>query len=784
MTISDRTLHTLEFDKIVERLAGYAGFSAGRELLLALRPATEMDIAQRLVHQVTEARALLDSRPGVTIGGSRDVRAAAKRAALGGVLRGEELLSIAGTLEAVRELKSAIGRAEVDIPWIRSVAASLDAFPDVAARINRSLDSEGQVLDSASSKLRSLRNEIKTAHGRILDKLNSMVTSPDYRSALQEPIVTMRNGRYVVPVRSDGRSKVPGIVHDQSATGQTSFVEPLAVTELNNRWAELQMAEQREIERILEELSRHVGGVGDGIVGNVDALAELDATFAKAKYAQAIQAVPPLLNRDGRISLLKARHPLLTGDVVPISVTLGRDFSILVITGPNTGGKTVTLKTVGLLTLMGQAGLHLPCEAGSEAALFDSIWADIGDEQSIEQSLSTFSSHMRNIVDILQATDDRSLVLLDELGAGTDPAEGSGLARAIIRELLDRKCRAVITTHYSELKAFAYDQPGVENASVEFDVATLSPTYRLIIGVPGRSQAMAIAKRLGLRADIIERARSYLSRGGVRVEKLLSQIQHERQAIGKLYKRAQEVNEDLAKIRDRLQQETEVTRRERTEVLKEARAEAAESLRAFRARLEELEAEAGRGGQMRGQSPSIRAVRERAEAARRDILPTVEQIQETAPRRPEVQGRIEVGDEVRIKSLEQVGSVTSTADDSLEIQVGNFKMRRPRADVELLAKSSMGQQGVVRLTGAVPAPSLEIDIRGRRPSEVEPELERYINDGYMSGLDTLRVIHGHGTGALRRAIREQLETHPLVSGLGPASKDQGGDGVTVVTLAR
>jgi DNA mismatch repair protein MutS2 len=787
--VSEETSTTLEFDKILEALTEYASFSAGRERVAALRPISDMLSIEGLLDQVSEARVLLGARPNVTVGGARDVRESAKRAALGSILRADQLLEIAGTLEGARELKATVARAELDIPWIREVAGALNGYPDIVNRINHSVDQSGEVLDSASTRLRSLRQEIKSAHGRLLDKLNSMVASSELRTALQEPIVTVRNGRYVIPVKNDAKSKVPGIVHDQSSSGQTAFIEPLAVTELNNRWAELQIEEKREIERILADLSRSVGGVSDGIVATVEALADLDGAFARAKYAEATGSSRPKLNRDGYVDFMDARHPLLREDVVPISVSLGRDFKVLVITGPNTGGKTVALKTVGLLTLMAQAGMHIPAAEGSSAAVFEKVFADIGDEQSIEQSLSTFSSHLKKIVRILAETDADSLVLLDELGAGTDPQEGSGLARAIIREILDQQAESVVTTHYSELKAFAHEQPGVENASVEFDVRTLSPTYRLVIGIPGRSQALAIAKRLGLPAPIIERARSYLSRGGIRVEKLLSQIQHERRAIANLYKRAGELNEDLTKLRNRLQEEVEQTRTERNAVLEDARAEAGFAVRDLRRRLQELEDEASRNVATRANVGSVRAIREQAEAARSDALTSLGVSEDEVPAESGLQptsGDIRAGDQVLVKSLGQNGSVIRPAGSEFEVQIGNFKMRRPAEDLQRLSRAERRADITSSVTVRSPeaAPSLEIDVRGQRAQEVEPQLERYVNDGYMSGLETLRVIHGHGTGALRKAIRAQLEGHPLVAGVAPAGKEQGGDGVTVVTLAR
>lgn len=784
--IHEDTLHRLEFDQILSALGGHASFSAGRERTAALRPLTEIERIRTRLDEVTEARRLIDARPNITIGGARDVRESATRAGLGSILRIEELLDIAGTLEASRELKISINKAEPEVQLIRSWAADLGTFPEIVNRINQSVNHNGEVLDSASSRLRQIRSEVRSAHGRLVDKLNGMIASTEYRTALQEPIVTIRNGRYVIPVKNDARAKVPGIVHDQSASGQTFFVEPLAVTELNNRWAELQIEEHREIERILEELSRRVGSQAEGITATVEALADIDCAFARAKYGLALSASNPHLNDEGRLTLINARHPLLTGDVVPISLNLGDSFSVLVVTGPNTGGKTVALKTVGLLTLMAQTGLQIPADEGSEIGVFERVWADIGDEQSIEQSLSTFSSHLSNIIRILAQTNQRSLVLLDELGAGTDPQEGSGLARAIIKELLERQAKAVATTHYSELKAFAHEQPGVQNASVEFDVRTLSPTYRLIVGVPGRSQALAIAKRLGLPPAIIERARSYLSQGGLRVERMLSQIQHERQEIGRLYKRAQELNEDLAKLRDRLQDEVERVQEERATVLRDARSEGNEAVRKLRERLAEIEAEANRSGSARP-GGRVRALREQVEEARSATHEAIGPDVDDREAKPTVSlsGEIAVGDEVFVKSLGQTGTVVRKAGAEAEVQVGHFKLRRDAGDLQRVRAAPRPEPKVsVRLQEGKQAIPPEIDIRGRRPREVEPEIESYINDGFMSGLETLRIIHGHGTGSLRSAVREQLEAHPLVAGIAAAGKEAGGQGVTVVTLAR
>ena len=591
--MNDKTLVTLEFPKILDQVQELASFSAGKEAIAGLLPSSDLETCRKRVAQTTEARLLLETRPSTHLGGAHDVREAVQRAAVGAVLTPRELLEIGDTLGASARLRSAILKDDLDIPWLRRRAQNLTENRPLTEALEQTLSDRGEILDSASPALRRLRQEMRTAQGRLVDRLNSMVSSTEHRSSLQEPIVTMRNGRYVIPVRSDSRSKVPGIVHDQSASGQTVFVEPLVVTELNNRLKELQLEEEREIERILRELSDRVASHGPELRATVEALIEIDVAFAKAKYASAQNAVPPRFNDVGRTNLIQARHPLLRGDVVPTSIWLGSEFRVLIITGPNTGGKTVALKTVGLLTVMGQAGLHVPADEESELAVYPKIFADIGDEQSIEQSLSTFSSHMRNIVSMLPDIDAHSLVLLDELGAGTDPAEGAALARAILTALLESGARAVVTTHYSELKTFAHEEDGVENASVEFDVERLTPTYRLIIGLPGRSQALAIANRLGMPQRVLAIARQNVSAGAVRVEKLLAQIQNERRDIGQLYARARDLHDDARKLRDRLQGELRSVKREREDILAEARVEAANTLRDLRAQLRSIEETAG-----------------------------------------------------------------------------------------------------------------------------------------------------------------------------------------------
>lgn len=777
--MNDRTLGTLEFPKILEQVQELASFSAGKEAIARLLPSSDLETCRQRVSQTTESRVLLEARPSTHLGGAHDIREAVQRASVGAVLTPRELLEVGDTLGASARLRSAILKGELEIPWLRRRAQNLAENRPLTEALEQTLSDRGEILDSASPALRRVRHEIQTAQGRLMDRLNSMVTSAEHRSSLQEPIVTMRNGRYVIPVRSDSRSKVPGIVHDQSASGQTVFVEPLAVTELNNRLKELQLDEEREIERILRELSDRVASHAPELRSTVEALIEIDVALAKAKYAAAQNAVPPKLNDVGRTNLVQARHPLLRGNVVPISIWLGIEFRVLVITGPNTGGKTVALKTIGLLTLMAQAGLHVPAETVSELAVYPKIFADIGDEQSIEQSLSTFSSHMSNIITMLPDIDAHSLVLLDELGAGTDPAEGAALARAVLTSLLESDSRAVVTTHYSELKTFAHEEDGVENASVEFDVERLTPTYRLIIGLPGRSQALAIANRLGMPQRVLAIARQNVSAGAVRVEKLLAQIQNERREIGQLYERARDLHEDARKLRDRLQGELRSVKREREDILAQARVEAAGILRDVRSRLRTIEDTAGGTGSRRAQRELLARVDEVQNLAADALGSPVEGTEQAAPA---IQA-LQPGATVQILSLQQQGTVLSTRDGEAEVQFGQFTMRVPTDDLQVLSKKQREPERKVEVRVSSPAPPMQLDVRGWRADDAVREVDQYLHDNYVHGQGTVRIVHGKGTGALRKAIREQLDGNPLVQSHTTEQRELGGEGVTVVKLA-
>jgi DNA mismatch repair protein MutS2 len=605
----------LELDKVLVRLAAHTAFSASEALALALEPTADVAEARRRQAATAEARQLRALRPTLTVGGAHDVQPLLRRAAVGGTLQPTELLDVASTGRAAAILKTSVLKYADELPTLARIAERLGEHGAVTEAIDRAIGDGGDVLDGASPALRQLRIQVRGAYGRLMDKLQELLGSPGYRTALQEPIVTMREGRYVVPIKVEYRNQVRGIVHDQSASGATLFVEPLAVLDLTNRWRELQIEEQREVERVLAELSGLVGADHYGLEASVEGLAELDLHFAMARLAEEQRATKPELRgpreRVGSpvLRFVEARHPLLTGEVVPISVELGRDFDVLLITGPNTGGKTVALKTIGLLALMAQCGLQLPAGDGSFSTVFGGVYADIGDEQSIEQSLSTFSSHVTRIVGILQEADSRSLVLLDELGAGTDPQEGSALARSILRFLQERGSSVVATTHYSELKTYAHTTPRVENASVEFNLETLSPTYRLSVGLPGRSNALAIATRLGMPEAVIGGARELLTPENVEVEQLLAEIQQERAAAVAAREQAAHAAEDAAKLLARRERQVAAVEQERDAIWRRARQESEAMLAELRREVQR-ELAAARAG--RSERASVEEVAERA----------------------------------------------------------------------------------------------------------------------------------------------------------------------------
>lgn len=804
MTIAQHTLNILEFPKIRQQLAQHTAFSASRELAEELVPDTDVGAVRRALDATSAARALFDAAPDITIGGARDVRSPVRLTQRGGVLETTVLLDVAATLRAMRQLRTRLLKLPDD-PYgpLLDLANVLPDLANIENDIERAIDPGGEVLDSASPALGRIRSETRTAHDRLMDRLNGILQSSQYAPALQEPIITVRDGRYVIPIKASGRRVLRGVVHDQSNSGATLFVEPLQTVELNNRWRELQIAEQQEIQRILQALSAQVAGVGDLIVRGVEALAQIDLLFAKARYSVALNAMAPEIvditapTADGEppLYLRQARHPLLDGrTVVPTDVWLGADFRVLLITGPNTGGKTVALKTTGLLALMAQAGLHLPTAARSRVPVLAHMFADIGDEQSIEQSLSTFSSHMRNIIAILRAlntmpADERqsTLVLFDELGAGTDPTEGAALARAIVEHLLGHGALCIATTHYAELKVFAHNTPGVTNASVAFDDETLRPTYRLEVGLPGRSNALAIASRLGLQPNVLDRARSFLSSETEQVETLLRSIAEERDTARGERDAAAAERDAAAQERVALADERAAWEREREQRLNALDRELEVELRDVRQELRRL----------RDDTRSVSLTREwlqQAEERLRTSSQTLEQQRRERRQRqaaPAPQGPrpLQPGDRVRVTSVNLDGEIISIDEVSneAEVQVGGFRMT---VDLRELQRIKGGKEPAAPVTTApviTSAPrnvGMQLDMRGMRAGDVAELVDRYLNDAYLANLNEVRLVHGKGTGALRNVVRDVLATHPLVDKYSGGVQGEGGDGVTVAQLRR
>ena len=780
-----KTLKRLEFHKILERLSGYAGSGLGKDRALALEPSTERMLVERMQSETTEGRELLRLDPTAELGGWRDIRAPLLKLERGALLEPEELLAVGQTMTACRRIKKFFAERPENYPLLGEITAVLFSLPGLEQQIATSILPGGAVADRASDALAQIRRKIARGQAEVKEHLESVIRSPHYQKYLQDPIVTIREGRYVVPVKIEYRAQVPGIVHDQSASGATLFVEPMAVVEKNNELRRLLVAEKQEIARILADLSaalaEHAGPLGVSI----EALGDFDFIMARARYSEKLDAVAPLFSGEARLDLKKARHPLLQGEVVPVSLTLGHGFDTLVITGPNTGGKTVALKTAGLVVVMAQAGLHIPAGEGSSLGIFRRVFADIGDEQSIEQSLSTFSSHMTNLVDIVRRAGRDSLVLLDELGAGTDPAEGAALARAILEELHAAGARTVATTHYSELKSFAYATGRVENASVSFDAITLRPTYRLLIGRPGRSNAFEIALRLGLPQTLVERARSFLTDEQVQVEDLVLSLEKARQeaeaeraAAAALRAEAEQLKNKFEKIEGDLAEKREAilagAAEEAHRLVKSAKSEAEAAIRELR---EKLSTDAARIRETAIQEARARlqSMQERAARAAPEKKPAA-----GAP------GDLRPGEEVFLPRYNQKGCVINApAGGEVQLQVGVLKLSLPLSEirrVEQPKKATGGSQAGAILMDKARQVSSELDLRGLYAEEALLEVEKYLDDAYLAGLPKVCLIHGKGTGSLRAAVHRQLSGHSRVKSFRLGEHGEGGYGVTIAEL--
>jgi DNA mismatch repair protein MutS2 len=806
--MDEKTLETLEYPKILEHIAAYGSFLPTIEKAAALRPTSDLFAAQRLQAETQEAVQLLITHPNLTIGGARDVREQVDLASHAGVLTPGDLLDVKSTLIAGRTLARTFERMKETYAQLSEMAAQIPLPTGLIAAISRAISDRGEILDSASPQLGIIRRDLRVVHERLLSKMQRMVSDSNITQYLQENLVTQRDGRYVLPLRADFKGRVRGIVHDQSASGATLFIEPLSVVELNNQHRELQLAERDEVRRILQALSNDVGAYRHEIEALIDIVAELDLVLAKAKYAEEIDAQPPVLHQfpkkghalDGGnlhpgsiIRLYNARHPLLDPEtVVPVDVELDDDTYALVITGPNTGGKTVTLKTVGLLSLMAQSGLHIPASPGSEISVFKKIFADIGDEQSIEQSLSTFSGHITNIIRILGQADQRSLVILDELGAGTDPQEGAALARALLTHLLENSISTLVTTHHPELKTFAHGTPGVTNASVEFDLESLQPTYHLTIGLPGRSNALAIAERLGMPEPIVNGARSEIDPEDLRAEDLLEEIHRQSDLARQARIEAEAVRQEIDNLRSELVERLEQIEDERREILELARQES-------RTKVEELEEDLD---QLRGALAKARQPLDALETMEKRVSDLEQDYDEPIVRLPLddedfiLDQPIRLGDKVRLRSLNTQGLVTSLGEEELEVQVGSLRVRTRISEVEPIGSDvspdseiaspepvqEIRQGKRVPTSFNAPSPGIELDLRGQRAEDALDQLERYLDAAYMAGLPFVCIIHGKGTGKLRKAVRETLGSHPHIRSFEPGGASEGGDGVTVAKL--
>ncbi len=783
--MQERTLRVLEFTKIREMLKGLAVSTLGAEKCAALSPSCDPAQVHLWQQETEEALILLTYLPHHPLIPFSDVTPWLRLAAAGATLTPKALLEIAESMRAARAARDALVTEREDTPRLTALASELSTFRRVEEEITGAILSEDEIADRASSDLADIRRRIRSCNERVREKLNAMIHSPSLQKYLSDAVVTVRNDRYVIPVKAEARANVPGLVHDQSSSGATLFIEPMAVVEIGNDLKQLQAKEKAEIERILRALSARITPEVRSLQNNLDVLAELDFRFAKARLSRQMHAVEPKINGEGRIRIVRGRHPLIAPEkVVPTDLWLGDAFTTLVITGPNTGGKTVTLKTVGLFTLMAAAGLQVPADLGTELSVFENVFADIGDEQSIEQSLSTFSSHMVNIVSIMGAVTEKSLALFDELGAGTDPTEGAALAQAILSTLLAQGVRTLATTHYAELKAFALTTPGVENACVEFDVETLRPTYKLLIGVPGKSNAFEISRRLGLSDEVIEQARKMLSREQVRFEDVIANAEYHRQVAERERKLAEEARREMVAAREAAQREQEKLAAARETAMKKAREDARRIVERAREESESVIAD------LRRMKKDASGVREHElQAARRRMEQTAEGLAESLKAPAETPlappKDLKAGESVKILHLGTKGTVLAPADARGEVQVqaGILKLK---VHVSQLQRERTEQKPMARVHSDVDMATrqvgLECDLRGLSLEEAIDTADKYLDDALLCGLHEVFLIHGKGTGTLRAGVQEYLRKHPRVKSFRAGRYGEGEDGVTVVTL--
>ncbi|MGB9867886.1 MAG: endonuclease MutS2 [Bacillota bacterium] len=789
------SLQVLDYYKVLEMLEELCLTPWGKSRAKELLPASRSEMVKELLEETQEYVLAMEKEPRTPVEALADLTPQVHRAVAGGSLSPRVLWELSELIQVALACRSYCLRLGQGFARMGRVASAIIVdLEDLREQLCNSVNAEGEVLDSASQTLARLRSSKRTLTSRLRDKLEVMVRS-ELAKYLQEPIVTIRAGRYVLPVRQEYRHMVPGLIHDQSGSGATVFIEPFEVTELTNEIRRLEAMEREEIEMILAELSRRVGARGEELLAAIEAVAELDLGFAKARLALRMKAMKPQIVPEGVICLRQARHPLLGSQAVPIDFEVGRDFRVLIITGPNTGGKTVTLKTVGLLTLMAQSGLFIPVGGGSELGVFEDVLCDIGDEQSIEQNLSTFSSHMGNIIEVVRSLEhgnpSAKLVLLDELGAGTDPAEGAALGMAILDYLISTGARVVVTTHYSELKLYAYRHDQVENASMEFDVETLRPTYRLVMGIPGRSNALEVAARLGLKPQIIEKAASYLSSGFREFDSVIAELERWRAQAARDADEARKLRESARHYEEQARSEWEQIRKKRSQLVATAREEAEELLRIAREQIEEVERLVRRAREAK--ESQLELLKQAREALLKGVEAVGSQVPIAAPLEGSLGkpvGRAEPGMKVYVAKANAVGTVVSKpeSDGTVEVQVGPIRMRAKAQELFEVEPKGEGNSfpdrsgiwAVARQKAETVSPS--IDVRGKTVAEAVGAVDKYLDDAVLAGQRRVMVIHGKGTGALRAAIAEFLSTHPHVASWRRGTLEEGGDGVTVVEV--
>jgi DNA mismatch repair protein MutS2 len=781
--IQEKTFTTLEYDKILSILKQHLASEVGHEFAEKLRPVTSLKEAETLQEQTWEAESIYTRTGRTPVSGFPDVRELVGRMHASLFLSTRELLAIAQAMRAAREAKEILQNGDEN-SLLCNLANRLSSHRSVEEEIARCILGEDEISDNASPELNRIRRQIKIIGERVREKLNSMLKSQTTQKYLQEAVITIRNGRYVLPVKAECRSQVAGLVHDQSSSGATLFIEPSAVVELGNENKRLFIDEKNEIERILSGLTAMIAPFADEIHISCNVMGALDVIFARAVMARDQRAVRPKLNEAGCVRILRGRHPLIPTDrVVPVDIWLGETFRTLIITGPNTGGKTVTLKTVGLFTLMAMSGMFIPAQEGTELSTFDSVFADIGDEQSIEQSLSTFSSHMTNTVRILAEADGRSLVLLDELGAGTDPVEGAALAQAILESLYERSTLTVATTHYSEIKAFALMHAGMQNASMEFDVDRLCPTYRLFIGIPGKSNAFEISRRLGLSDAVIDRAQDFLQKKDVAFETVLSEAEQARRTAENDKEAIYKTRIETEKIKTELEKEKKKLEDEKTLLRQKAREDARRMVQETRQDMEKLIV------QLRSIENIDQKQLERAVQTSRDAMrKTEERLYEQAVQRDtagEAPAKVHPGERVKLITLGQEATVLKPADSKGEVlvQAGVMKLSIPLNDIRPVEQKKKPQQTAAKVSLAVDRGSaLSIDLRGSMVDDACLELDRFIDNAQITGVHEFYVVHGKGTGALRSGVQQYLKNHPRVKTYRIGAYGEGDAGVTVVTL--